>query len=136
MNLRRLLAAVAVACVVVGGFTPSSAQAASASTGRDNFYGTCDAQVHVSDTTTAGRVEVFGGWGCQVDKYFTGTLVCVLYLNGAEKARVATDLKTSSTEFCAVTYPDYSSTDTFYGKLIVKGAGSTNFTLTTGSIRT
>jgi hypothetical protein len=83
--------------------TPSAASAASASAGRDNFWKSCSAQVHTSDATTAGKVEVFGGWGCAAKDKFTGTLVCILYLNGTEKTRVSKDITLASTLDCAVT---------------------------------
>lgn len=136
MSIRRMAAAALVTTLLALGFAPSAAHAASSSAGRDNFYHTCDAQVHVSDGTTAGKVEVFGGWGCRTDQVFVGTLVCIIYVNGAEKLRTSVDLVVASTKDCSVSYPDYSSSDSFLGKLIVKGAGGVNFTLTTGSIRT
>lgn len=136
MKARHIAAAAAVVTLATVGLTPSLAYAASKSAGRNNFWSTCDAQVHVSDETTSGKVEVFGGWGCTVTKAFTGTLVCIIYVNGREKMRTSVDLVTASTKDCAVTYADHSSSDSYYGKLIVKGAGGTNFSLSTGSIKT
>ncbi|SHN47205.1 hypothetical protein [Cryptosporangium aurantiacum] len=127
---------VALSTVVALVLTGSGANAASSSVGKNNFYGTCDAQAHVSDATTSGKVEVFGGWGCQVNKYFTGTLVCAIWVNGSEKFRTTKDILLASSRDCAVTYPDYSSSDSYVGKVIIKGQGGTNFTLTTGAIRT
>jgi hypothetical protein len=136
MKTRYVVAAAVAATLATVGFTPSSAHAASKSVGRNNFYGTCDAQAHVSDDTTPGKVEVFGGWGCQVGKYFSGTLVCIIYVNGVEKMRTSTDITTATTKDCAVTYLDNRSSDSYYGKMIVKGVGGTNFTLKTGAIKT
>ena len=129
-----LLAAFAAVLLLV--LTPSTASATTASAGRDNYWRSCDAQVHTSDTTSPGNIEVFGGWGCASADKFTGTLVCIVFTNGIERARVTKDITLASTLSCAVKYPDYAAVENVQGTLIVQGLGGTNFRLTTGQFNT
>ncbi|MFF0776525.1 hypothetical protein ACFYUK_47115 [Nonomuraea wenchangensis] len=121
-------------------FSATPASAASSTAGRENFYRNCDAVLAVSDQTTPGSVEVYGGWGCDATSYFyPGQIILSLYLNGVEvmhSEKKTPDLSRPQSFSHAVTHPDYSTTDYFYGKMTIKGAGGVNFTLTTGKIRT
>ena len=127
-------------------FVPSPAYAASSSASRDNFAQHCDAQVHVSDRTAAGKVETFGGFSCPTgtglfNEPEQATIVVMIIRNGTEVIRsykgLATCYKpfTCSTESHSVTYPDYSTNDRFRGRIqITSFSGSV--TLTTGEITT
>jgi hypothetical protein len=126
---------------------PHRRPTASASAGRNNFQRECDAQVHVSDTTSSGNVEVFGGFACPTgtglwNHSVPSTIKVIIIRNGVEiKNSTFTcpscieKFWTCSTESWQVTYPDYASTDRFKGKMVITSLGG-SVTLTTGEIRT
>jgi hypothetical protein len=146
----RLMSAIAVivtTAMISLAATTSRALAASSSAGRNNFQGQCDAQVHVSDATSYGDVEVFGGFSCPTGTGLWNhgvqtTIKVIIIRNGVEiKNSTFTcptciqKFWTCSTESWQTVYPDYSSTDRFRGKMIITSLGG-SVTLTTGEIST
>jgi hypothetical protein len=127
-------AAMATATIAVATVTP--AQAAASSAGKNTNVPTCFTSVHVSDETSPGKVEVFGGWGCAQSHVFTGTILLVIYRNGAEIMRTNTDLKVAYSNSTQIALNDDRSNDRYYGTMTIKGAGPTNFTIRTGTITT
>jgi hypothetical protein len=142
-----------VTSAVLAMITPGAAYAASQFASKNNFDNTsrtCDAIVGVSDETTSGSVEVYGGFSCQTgtglwNQPEAATIRVRLFMNGQEviqsKKTLATCIKVSglkvtcSTDSHQVTYPDNSGNQQFYGKIeIVSFSG--NATLTTPSITT
>ncbi|MCM4083645.1 hypothetical protein [Paractinoplanes hotanensis] len=139
---------IAGAAVIVS--VPEAAAAASRLASEDGFdrTGACDAIVGVSDETSSGNIEVYGGFSCPTDSGLWNTpepttIRVRLFRNGNEiiqsKKNSATCFTgagvewTCSTDSHSVTYPDYSGNDSFYGRIeIVSFSG--NSTLTTGSI--
>jgi hypothetical protein len=125
----------------------SPALAASSSASRNNFQYDCDAQVHVSDATSYGDVEVFGGFSCPSGTGLWNhgeptTIKVIIIRNGVEIQNSTRTCPTCiqkfytcSTESWQTKYPDYSSTDRFRGKMIITSLGG-SVTLTTGEIRT
>lgn len=134
----------------VTAFAATPASAAESSAGQNGFdrTGTCDSIVGISDSTTSGKIEVFGGFSCPTSGGLlnTPTVTTIrvrLFRNGTEiiqsKKNSATCFAksganwTCSTDSHSVTYPDASSSDKFYGRLeIVSFSG--NSTVTTGTI--
>lgn len=144
--------AVAVSAVgfALAAVIPGPAFAASKFASKDNFDRSrkCDAILGVSDETTSGKVEAYGGFSCPTGSGLPNTpekttIRVRLFMNGQE---IVQSKKTSatcntgssfpvtcSTDSHQVTYPDYSSTDTFYAKMEIDSFGG-NVTLTTGTI--
>lgn len=142
----RIMTAAALGVAVVLTVAVSPAQAASASAGKDNFAGACDAQVHVSDATTFGRVEGFGGFSCPtgvglLNEPSQATITIMIFRNGVEVIRSHYDIPTCirpttcSTDSHSVTYPDYASTDRFKSRMQITSL-SGSVTLTTAEIST
>jgi hypothetical protein len=150
LGTARLVAAMtaAAAGMAIALVSPAGpAYAASASAGKNNFQRECDAQVHVSDATSSGNVEVFGGFACPTgtglwNNGVASTIKVIIIRNGVEiKNSTFTcpscieKFWTCSSESWQVTYPDYASTDRFKGKMVITSLGG-SVTLTTGEIRT
>ncbi|WP_189082853.1 hypothetical protein, partial [Mangrovihabitans endophyticus] len=137
--------------VNIPGWSTSPASAASAFDSRDNWdrSGECDAILGVSDETSDGEVEVFGGFSCPDppgglwNSPEPTTIRVRLFRNGSEIIQSKKSEKTCKnvggvamtcrTDSHSVSYPDYSSSDSFYGKMEIVSFGGT-VTLTTGSI--
>lgn len=141
-----LVAALGAAAAV--GLTSSPAFAASSTAGKNGFdrSGKCDANVAVSDVTSYGKVEVFGGFVCPTGSGLfnepTGATIRVrMYKNGVEILQSLKNVPTGnkpftiSSDFHAITYPDYSSTDRFKGVIEISSL-SGSVKLTTGEITT
>ncbi len=115
------------------------AAAASSSAGRDNFWRNCDASVTVSDATSPGDVEVYGGWACATGTHFQpSSITMILYYQGREVKRSkksSPSLESVSNLAHWIAYPDWSSRDAYHGAMLVEGPG-VKFTLTTRTIRT
>jgi hypothetical protein len=147
------LGAVAVAVgVTLAVAVPGTAQAASKFANKAGFDHSkrCDAIVGVSDETSSGKVEVFGGFSCPTGsglfnqpepttirvKIFRGNQeVIQSKKNVASCKQVGGKWFTCSSDSHQVTYPDATSSNTFYGQMeITSFSGSV--TLTTGKITT
>ncbi|GIH07098.1 hypothetical protein Rhe02_51650 [Rhizocola hellebori] len=119
--------------------TAMPASAVSSGNSKNNFFRECSATVVVSDTTTPGKVEGYGGWGCAATSGFCpGYLVVTISYNGQEVIRTQKNtgpLTCPTTWSASVTYPDWSTVDGYRASIIVKGP-YTNFTLWTGTIYT
>jgi hypothetical protein len=139
--MRRTLTVTAViGCASIVGILATATPALAADKGayRDNFNGRgCDAQVYVSDTTTSGKVEAFGGFSCPSSVQLIGNVTAILYRNGKEvcsKGRHFSLASTSHAE-CAVT--DSSGSQKWKAKLRVATPGTSgSVTITTGEITT
>src|SRR5690348_7639118 len=76
-----------VAAAAVAGVALAAAPAHAADTGayKDNFNNRgCDALVYVSDTTSSGKVEAFGGFNCPQNVKIIGTAVVTLIRDSKE----------------------------------------------------
>jgi hypothetical protein len=131
---------------------PGAAHAASKFANKDGFdrSGGCDAILGVSDETTPGKVEVFGGFSCPTDSGLWNmpevtTIRLRIFQDGQEVIQSKKALKscktvkgtkwTCATDSFELTFPDYSSSDSFYGKMEISSFGG-SVTLTTGAITT
>jgi hypothetical protein len=141
-------AGVAAALAFTGAlvFAASPAHALSAAASKDNFQGGCDALVIVSDTTSSGNVEAFGGFSCPAGEGLwnhgvPATIKMILIQNGTEVINSVRTLPTCwefwtcRSESWQVKLPDYAGTDRFRGKMVITSLGG-SVTLTTGEIRT
>ncbi len=151
------LARYAVATTVSAGIVlatslPGTAHAASQFADKDGFDRSrrCDAIVGVSDETTSGKVEVFGGFSCPSDQRLWNmpeatTIRVRIFMNGQEVIQSKKTLKTCKTvnglkltcqsDSHQVSFPDDSSNDRFYGRMEITSFSGT-VTLTTGTITT
>jgi len=155
MSSRRRLVRWGLAAVVAGTVlataVPGSALAASKFASKDSFdtSKTCDAIVGVSDETTSGKIEVFGGFSCPTgfglaNQPEVATIRVRLFENGQEVVQSKRNMptcstvngikKTCSSESHQVTWPDDpNKSESYYGKIeIVSFTGTV--TLTTGTI--
>jgi hypothetical protein len=154
---RRAVVNYVVATVVAGLaavmiLPPSSAFAASKVASKDGFdnSGLCDAIVAVSDETTSGSVEVFGGFSCPTgyglwNQPVGSTIRVKIFRNGKEiiqsKKAVPTCTYigavrvTCSSDSHQVKYPDYPGKDSFRGEMEIVSVGGT-VTLKTSTIKT
>ncbi|XVU24082.1 hypothetical protein ACQPZJ_43735 [Actinoplanes sp. CA-054009] len=142
--------AISAAGVVAAVAMPGQALAASQFASKNGFDTSkkCDAIVGVSDETTSGKIEVYGGFSCPTgyglaNQPEKATIRVRLFQNGQEVVQSKRSMpdcsgttsirKTCSSESHQVTYPDNSGTQTFYGKIeIVSFSGTV--TLTTPTI--
>ena len=137
LSARLIALAAAVTALVVALQSPASATSSVVVV--NNFYNSCDAQVSVSDAVQSGSVTVNAIWWCPSGKsFFPSTIIAVISVNGAEVKRASKStgfLDDPQSLSVQVSYPDWSSTDSFKGSMILTGP-STNRTVPTGSIRT
>jgi hypothetical protein len=153
---RRTLVRSAIAALLAGlaalvTLLPGSAHAASEFANKDGWdkSGKCDAIVGVSDETTNGTVEVYGGFSCPTgtglwNQPEKATIRVRIFQNGKEIIQSKKTLKdcqhlkakvTCSSDHHEITYPDYAGTDKFHGQMEIVSFGGT-VTLTTPTIKT
>ncbi|MEU8409350.1 hypothetical protein AB0C19_24405 [Micromonospora sp. NPDC048842] len=143
-------AALAVAGIVSAtaavGLISTPAYAASSVAGKDGWDKSrnCDANVVVSDATSSGKIEVYGGFVCPtgtgiINEPQVATIRIIMFRNGDQilqsKKNVTMGKKPFSiaSDSHAITYPDYSSSDNFYGVMEITSL-SGYVRLTTGII--
>ncbi|MER7894565.1 hypothetical protein ABTX15_32850 [Micromonospora sp. NPDC094482] len=139
-------AAAAITLGLLSFANPASAASSVASKKDFDQSRRCDANVTVSDVTTYGKVEVYGGFVCPTgsglfNEPVRATITIQIYRNGVSILRSQKELAfgtrplTLSSDFYAITYPDYSSSDRFKGWMQISSL-SGSVTLTTGEITT
>lgn len=139
--IRKALTSTAVlGSAAVIGMLVAATPAHAADTGayRDNFNGRgCDAQVYVSDTTTSGKVEAFGGFACPSRVKLIGHINVFLFKNGKQVCKNGHGYNLESTAHaqCAVT--DSSGSQKWKARIqLVTPDSSGGVSLTTGEIST
>ncbi|SHN47204.1 hypothetical protein [Cryptosporangium aurantiacum] len=110
MGKKRLrLALAAVGAAILGAvFTAAPASAADAGAGQQDYNPAgCDALLYVSDTTSPGRVEGFGGFSCAQSKKMIGNMTVTLYKGGTKVCSkgVAFNKVSTSETGCSVADP-------------------------------
>lgn len=149
-SLTRYAVAVLTAGLALAVSVPGQAMAASKFANKDKFDTAklCDAVVGVSDETTTGKIEVFGGFSCKTGFGLANfpektTIRVRLFKNGQELLQSKKAVKncfrfdgvahSCSSESHQVAFPDDSTSDRYWGKMeIVSFTG--RVTLTTKAI--
>jgi len=136
--LRRLGKGAAIAAVAMAGVALGAAPAHAADTGayKDNFNGRgCDALVYVSDTTSSGKVEAFGGFNCAQSVRLIGTAVVTLIRDSKEVCHKTVNYSLVSTIDAACAVSDPGGNQKWYAKLRLVTSDTTGgVMLTTGKI--
>ena len=137
---RKYIATALFGCAAAVGViaTATPAYALDAGAYRDNFNGrSCDALVYVSDTTSSGKVEAFGGFSCPSNVKLIGHLTVVLYRNGTQvcSSGHGYNLVTTDSEQCAIT--DNSGNQRWKARLRITTPDTTGgVNIVTGEIST
>jgi hypothetical protein len=139
--MRRTLTATAVlGCAAIIGMTAAATPAHAVDTGayRNNFNGRgCDAQVYVSDTTTSGKAEGFGGFSCPSSVKLIGNITVTLYRNGTKVCSNSHGYNLVSTDHAQCAVADPSGNQRWKASLKIVTPDTTGgVTITTGEIVT
>ncbi|MCM4083644.1 hypothetical protein [Paractinoplanes hotanensis] len=138
MRTRRSATALAVAgastTILAVSAAPAAAQTAAGVA--DNFYGSCDASVYVSDDLTGspGKVEAWGGYTCPTSFDYVGQLRLTLR-DGT--ATIGTDQKAVNgpTDHVDVTADNVSGVQNWHADLWIFRPGYDPTIVSTGEVR-